>query len=66
MVDNAYPLHTLDSRFIEPVNFYEMLVDAGHPDRAVFFSSTSKITFAAGGVSCIAMSDANMMIILLI
>ena len=64
MVDNAYPLHTLDGNFIEPVNFYEMLIEAGHPDRAVFFSSTSKITFAAGGVSCIAMSDANMKIAL--
>ena len=37
-----------------------MCEKAGHPDRPIIFASTSKISFAAGGVSCIAMSDKNL------
>lgn len=59
-VDNAYPLHTLNGTFVQPIDFFSLCNEAGHPDRPIMFSSTSKITFAAGGVSCIAMSKANM------
>lgn len=59
-VDNAYPLHTLDGTFVEPIDFFSLCNESGNPDRPIIFSSTSKITFAAGGVSCIAMSRSNM------
>lgn len=50
MWDNAYALHHL-SDVEEPV--YDVLglaATAGHPDRPIVFASTSKITFAGGGV----------------
>ena len=62
--DDAYPLHTLNGEFADPIRLYELCVDAGYPDRPIFFASTSKVTFAAGGVSCIAMSDENFRIAL--
>ena len=58
--DNAYPLHTLNYSFVNPIDLYSMCEKAGHPDRPIIFASTSKISFAAGGVSCIAMSDKNL------
>lgn len=62
--DNAYPLHTLNYSFVKPIDLYSMCEKAGHPDRPIIFASTSKISFAAGGVSCIAMSDRNLEIAL--
>ena len=57
--DDAYPLHTLNSSFVKPIDLFSMCEKAGYPDRPIIFSSTSKISFAAGGVSCMAMSDKN-------
>ena len=62
--DDAYPFHTLNGTFIEPINLFSLCEEAGHPDRPIIFASTSKISFAAGGVSCIAMSDNNLKIAL--
>ena len=62
--DDAYPLHTLNGRFYEPINLFNMCKDAGYPDRPIIFASTSKISFAACGVSCMAMSDDNFRIAL--
>lgn len=58
--DDAYPFHTLNGNFVEPIDLFTLCSEAGQPDRPIIFSSTSKISFAGGGVSCIAMSDANM------
>ena len=62
--DDAYPFHTLNGEFIDPINLFALCKEAGHPDRPLIFASTSKISFAAGGVSCIAMSDSNLKIAL--
>lgn len=49
--DNAYPVHTLTTDFIPPVDVLGLAAEAGHPHRPYVFSSTSKITFAGAGVS---------------
>ena len=49
--DNAYPVHTLTTDFIPPVDVLGLAAEAGHPQRPYVFSSTSKITFAGAGVS---------------
>ena len=59
MWDNAYALHHL-SDVEEPV--YDVLglaAAAGHPDRPIVFASTSKITFAGGGVGFVGGSPAT-------
>ena len=51
--DDAYRAHHLG----EPdprVNLLELCADAGHPERALVFASTSKITFAGGGLGFVA------------
>jgi len=49
--DNAYPVHTLTSDFPRQVDVLGLAAQAGHPNRPFVFASTSKITFAGGGVS---------------
>ena len=58
--DDAYRVHHLypDDRDTA-VNFVELCVAAGHPDRAYVFASTSKITFAGAGLGFLASSEAN-------
>ncbi|GGR00814.1 aminotransferase class I/II-fold pyridoxal phosphate-dependent enzyme [Deinococcus ruber] len=58
--DDAYRVHHLhpDDRDT-PVNFVELCQEAGHPDRAFVFASTSKITFAGAGLGFVASSVAN-------
>lgn len=48
--DNAYPLHTLTHDFIRQIDVLGLAAKAGNPNRPYIFSSTSKITFAGGGV----------------
>jgi hypothetical protein len=40
-------------------NILDLAHQAGHPDRALVFASTSKITIAGGGLGLLAASDAN-------
>lgn len=57
--DNAYAIHHLTS---DPEDLLDLLTEcdrAGNPDRAFVFSSTSKVTFAGGGVSFFGSSPAN-------
>lgn len=64
MWDNAYCLHTFDG---DDPAFPDMLTvcrEAGNPDLVYEFASTSKITFAGGGVSCMATSEANLAYVL--
>lgn len=58
--DNAYCVHHLyPDRRDHLKNMYEACEAAGHPDRVLMFTSTSKITFAGGGVAAMAASPAN-------
>ena len=59
--DNAYVVHHLDLNDTESTpDILELCADAGHPDRVFEFASTSKITWAGAGVSCVAASAANL------
>lgn len=49
--DNAYAVHTLTLDFIRQVDVLGLAAKAGNPNRPYVFASTSKITFAGGGVS---------------
>ncbi|MCX2932059.1 aminotransferase [Mycobacterium sp. CVI_P3] len=49
--DNAYAVHTLTLDFPRQVDIIGLADKAGHPNRPYVFASTSKITFAGGGVS---------------
>jgi DNA-binding transcriptional MocR family regulator len=60
MWDNAYAVHHLTSTRYEIANVLEACAQHGHPNRALVFASTSKITFAGAGVSLMAASADNM------
>ncbi|MBR4442192.1 MAG: aminotransferase class I/II-fold pyridoxal phosphate-dependent enzyme [Clostridia bacterium] len=60
--DNAYCVHHLypdEARRDHLKNLYEACAAAGHENRVLMFTSTSKITFAGGGVSAMAASPKN-------
>lgn len=52
--DNAYCVHHLYGQAPDMLGILDACAKAGHPDRVILFGSTSKITFAGSGVSCIA------------
>lgn len=57
--DNAYCLHEFEGEYVPFPNILELCEEAGNPDMVYEFASTSKITFAGGGVSAMAASVAN-------
>jgi DNA-binding transcriptional MocR family regulator len=57
--DNAYTLHHLSDEEVHVADILEFCADAGHPDRAFVFGSTSKITMAGAGVAFFGSSPAN-------
>jgi DNA-binding transcriptional MocR family regulator len=57
--DNAYAVHHLTERRHEIANILEACAQAGHPDRAFVFASTSKITLAGAGLAFFASSPTN-------
>lgn len=57
--DNAYAVHHLTDDHAEVRDILAECDRAGHPDRPFVFGSTSKITFAGGGVSFFGSSPAN-------
>jgi hypothetical protein len=58
--DDAYRAHHLSTdQRDEPVNFVRLAEQAGNPDRPFVFASTSKITFAGGGLGFVASSQDN-------
>jgi DNA-binding transcriptional MocR family regulator len=57
--DNAYGVHHLTDRRVEIADILDLSEQAGHADRALVFASTSKITFAGGGLALLAASEAN-------
>ena len=59
MWDNAYAVHHLTDDELPVIDVLELAAAAGHPDRPIVFASTSKITFAGGGVGFIGGSPAT-------
>lgn len=57
--DNAYAVHDLYSEGDKLANVITACAEAGNPDRAIVFGSTSKISFAGAGVAALASSPAN-------
>ncbi len=57
--DDAYRFHHLGDEKVTVANILEACAKAGHPDRAIVFASTSKITFAGSGLAALASSSAN-------
>ncbi len=59
MWDNAYCVHEFEGDYVPFPDILSLCEAAGNPDMVFEFASTSKITFAGGGVSCMAASEAN-------
>lgn len=59
MWDDAYRLHHLTDRKIGVASVIDACAQAGNPNRAIVFASTSKITFAGAGMAALASSPAN-------
>ena len=57
--DNAYCVHEFEGEYIPFPDIISMCEKAGRPNMVYEFASTSKITFAGGGTSCMAASVAN-------
>lgn len=57
--DNAYGEHHLGPQAERIANILDLTAEAGHPDRAFVFGSTSKMTFAGAGLALFASSPAN-------
>ncbi len=59
MWDNAYGVHHIyGERKVKDI--FQACEEAGNPDRAYYFFSTSKITFPGAGVAILASSPANL------
>jgi len=57
--DNAYVVHHLTDTPDRLKNLLSACYEAGNPDRALIFTSTSKITFPGAGIACMAASENN-------
>ena len=57
--DNAYCIHEFEGEYVPFPDIIELCEKAGRPNMVFEFASTSKITFAGGGTSCMAASEAN-------
>ena len=57
--DDAYRFHHLSEANIVIPNVLDKCAQAGNPDRALVFASTSKITLAGSGMAALAASPAN-------
>ncbi len=57
--DNAYVVHDLAEVSDHLANIMVLCDKAGHPNRVYQFASTSKVTLAGAGVSCIATGKDN-------
>lgn len=59
MWDNAYCIHEFEGEYVPIPDLISLCQNAGRPDMVYEFASTSKITFAGGGFSVMASSEAN-------
>lgn len=57
--DNAYGIHQFEGEYVPFPDIIRLCAQAGNPDMVLEFASTSKITFAGAGFSCMAGSVAN-------
>ena len=57
--DNAYCIHEFEGEYVPFPDIISLCEKAGRPNMVYEFASTSKITFAGGGTSCMAASVAN-------
>ena len=57
--DNAYCIHEFKGEYVPFPDIISMCAEAGRPNMVYEFASTSKITFAGGGTSCMAASVEN-------
>ncbi len=57
--DNAYCIHEFKGDYVPFPDILSLCREAGNPNMVFEFASTSKITFAGGGTSCMAASEAN-------
>ena len=57
--DNAYCIHEFEGEYVPFPDIISMCAEAGRPNMVFEFASTSKITFAGGGTSCMAASEEN-------
>ncbi len=57
--DNAYAVHHLTDEEVQVADILTACADAGNPDRAFIYGSTSKITWAGAGVAFFGSSEAN-------
>ncbi|NLD74591.1 MAG: aminotransferase class I/II-fold pyridoxal phosphate-dependent enzyme [Chloroflexi bacterium] len=57
--DNSYAVHAFQGEPAPLRNLLTACTEAGHPDRALMYASTAKITFAGAGVAAMAASPAN-------
>lgn len=59
MWDNAYCIHEFEGEYVPFPDIIGLCEKAGNLDMVYEFASTSKITFAGGGISAMAASEAN-------
>lgn len=59
MWDNAYGVHQFRGAYTPFPDILSLCAQAGRPNMVFEFASTSKITFAGGGISCMASSVEN-------
>lgn len=52
--DDAYTIHFFNDRPSSQLNLLKACAEAGHPERAILFGSTSKITFPGAGLAALA------------
>lgn len=57
--DDAYRFHHLGEERIEIADILAECAQAGNPDRAIVFASTSKVSWAGSGIAALAASPAN-------
>ena len=60
MWDNAYCVHEFQGEFVPFADILSLCAEFGNADMVYEFASTSKITFAGGGISVMAASEANL------
>jgi DNA-binding transcriptional MocR family regulator len=58
--DNAYAVHHLTDERTKSADILGLCAASGHPNRALMYASTSKITFAGAGVAFLASSQENL------
>ena len=58
--DNAYAIHDIYDSSIEIPDIISECEKAGNPDMVYEFASTSKVSYAGGGISAVASSKANL------